>query len=117
MMRRIAAVAAAVTLALTLSAQPAQAAWNACPQHHFCTWSNTNYWGVFEGLSLNDGALCLATRWDVSSVRNYRSDITIMYTNSTCSGTGLSVQSNQSFPSMPGQIGDNNLRSIKFLAW
>lgn len=96
-------------------AQPAQAAWNACPVNSFCTWENTNYWGVFEYFDVTDVGTCLATRWDVSSVRNRRNDITIMYTNGTCSGTGLQAQANQSFPSMPGQIGDNGLRSIKRL--
>jgi hypothetical protein len=113
MIRRIAAVAAAAVMAVTLSAKPAEASWNACPVESFCMWSNTNYWGVFDYYNGNDQ--CLASRWDISSIRNRRSDVTIIYTNDTCQGTGFTVQTNQSFSPMPGQIGDNNMRSLRMI--
>lgn len=113
MFRRLAAVTAAVVMSLTLAAEPAQAAWNDCPADNFCTWANTNYWGIREDFSGYN--YCLATRWDVSSIRNRHDDVVLLYTNGTCFGTGFAVQVGQSFASMPGQIGDNRLRSIKLL--
>jgi hypothetical protein len=111
--RRIAVVLAASMMLLGLAARPVQASWNACPAESFCTWSNTNYWGVFEYFNGTDQ--CQASRWDVSSIRNNRSDYTILYTNHTCSGTGFTVWAGQSFSPMPGQIGDNALRSFRMI--
>ena len=116
MIRKLAAIASAVILGLTLAAKPAEASWNACPVNSFCTWSNTSYWGVFEYFEwVNYGSQCLATRWDVSSIRNRSNHVTLLYTTTNCTGSSFQVVANQSFSPMPSFIGDNNLRSAKML--
>lgn len=73
MFRRLAVIAAAMVLAITLSPQPVQASWNACDWGRFCMWDNENYWGEFSQVLYPTGQ-CINSSMSnrVSSVRNNR---------------------------------------------
>jgi Peptidase inhibitor family I36 len=115
--KRIAALFAALMVMLAavgVAPSPAQASWNACQSGYFCMWENTNYWGSFDPRSVPYDSCLISPQW-ISSIRNHRSDIVLIYTTSLCTGTGFPVQPGQSFSPMPGQIGDNAMRSFKML--
>lgn len=92
--------------------QPAQAAWNACPDYHFCMWKNSPYWGETFFATNPAHGVCFWSMEGVSSVRNrLRYKVTI-YATTTCS-SGFVVWSGQSFDPMPRAIGNDRMQKFK----
>lgn len=102
------AVAVATVLALmfgqAMSASPAAASWNACPDYHFCMWANTNYWGATYFAANPAHNVCFWALEGVSSIRNRLRYHVVIYNNTGCTG-GFEVWPGQSFSPPPGYDG------------
>jgi hypothetical protein len=92
--KRVAVFFAALVAALGLAAAPAQAAWESCPQHGFCLYSQidgggTWYFAVVEGLSNNTCVALPAHRnnWAESGWNRAHFYTVRLYTSASCGGT------------------------------
>lgn len=102
--KKLAAVVAAVVLLLGFSATPTQAAWNACPDYHFCMWEHTNYWGTTFFASNPAHNICYWAMEGTSSIRNRLRHHVMIYNNTSCTG-GFNVWPGQSFSPPTGYDG------------